>query len=131
MKIAKDLTIQDIFNQFSEQFPHLKLEFYSKPISVYEGSSANDQLPHDMSLGKINPTITETEWHIDKDMLVTDFEQYMKEAFGLYVQVFRRSNHLWLQTSATDGWSLDKQNGKGGRSMRQIDQVIDQNEDLD
>jgi hypothetical protein len=32
---------------------------------------------------------------------------------GLYVQVFRKSGKVWLETTATDNWSLYKQNEEG------------------
>jgi hypothetical protein len=34
------------------------------------------------------------------------------------IQVFRRSGMLWLQTSATDDWTLATQELKGGHSEK-------------
>ena len=39
----------------------------------------------------------------------------------LNLQVFRKSSDIWLQTSATDHWTLEKQNGKGQRSTIDYD----------
>ena len=45
----------------------------------------------------------------------------MKEKYSLNIQVFRKSADIWLQTSATDHWTLEKQNGKGQRSTLEYD----------
>ncbi len=47
---------------------------------------------------------------------MADFEKMMLDKFMLNVQVSRKSADIWLQTSATDHWSLEKQNGKEQRS---------------
>jgi hypothetical protein len=49
-------------------------------------------------------------------MTVAELERLFVENFGLNAQVFRRSGTLWLQTSATDNWTLAEQNRKGGHS---------------
>jgi hypothetical protein len=46
-------------------------------------------------------------------MKVGAFEQLFHESFGLNVQVFRKSYGKWLQTWATDVWSLKEQNQRG------------------
>ena len=46
-------------------------------------------------------------------MSVTELETMFRENFGLYVQVFRRSGKLWLETTATDSWTLTVQNDQG------------------
>ena len=43
--------------------------------------------------------------------LAADEDQY-----GIHVQVFRKSKSLWLETTATDNWSLREQN-KTGKEM--------------
>ena len=44
-------------------------------------------------------------------------ESDFRDLFNLNIQIFRKSKDLWLQTSATDDWSLEKQNSKGLHSM--------------
>jgi hypothetical protein len=40
-------------------------------------------------------------------------EKVFQDNLGLYVQVFRKSGKVWLETTATDNWSLFKQNEEG------------------
>jgi len=57
-----------------------------------------------------------SNWPITGEMTVAEFEKMMKDTLKLNVQVFRKSAKIWLQTTSTDHWSLEKQNGKGERS---------------
>jgi hypothetical protein len=121
MKINKSSTIQDVFEQFSMLFPYLKLEFYRKGHQANEGSSIEDQISHQTKLSQMSPDVTDSDFNIDGDMTVSDFEKYVKDKFQMNVQVFRKSSDLWLQTTATDHWTLNKQNGKGQRSTADYD----------
>lgn len=121
MEFKKTFNIHNIKEQFSELFPFLKIEFYTNEHKKEEGSSITDQLNEATLLSEINPGMIETEVMVDPDMTVASFEKLMREKFDFNVQVFRKSNDLWLQTSATDNWTLDKQNGKGGRSTLDYD----------
>ncbi|MFZ1749461.1 MAG: hypothetical protein WAU01_04695 [Saprospiraceae bacterium] len=116
MIIKASATVQDIFDQFHTLFPYLKLEFYKHGHAENKGSKIEDQVSHESRLKSLNPHIETTEMEIDPLMTVSELEQMMKEKFNLHVQVFRKSSDLWLQTSATDHWTLEKQNGKGQRS---------------
>ena len=46
-------------------------------------------------------------------MTVVDLEQSFSDVFGLGVQIFRKSGKVWLETTVTDGWTLDEQNRQG------------------
>lgn len=50
---------------------------------------------------------------ITPDMTVTDLEQSFNTIYGLGVQVFRKSGKIWLETTVTDGWTLEEQNRQG------------------
>jgi hypothetical protein len=123
MKVSASTTIQNVLDQFCLQFPYLKLEFYSKPHVNGQGSSVAEQIQHTTLLKEVNPNLNELEFVLSEDMTVADFENLMEQEFKLHVQVFRKSNAIWLQTSATDSWTLGKQNGKGQRST--VDYDID------
>lgn len=121
MKISSESKVKDVFNQFNQVFPFLRLEFYKSAHEDSEGSKIDDQVSHETLLKNLNPNINETTFDIDPQMSVADFEQMIRENFGLNVQVFRKSASIWLQTTATDAWSLEKQNGKGERSTVDYD----------
>lgn len=111
--IADDLSIKDIQKSFSERFPYLKLEFFSRPHQTGKGSEKKYMRSNDAMLRDFRLVHSEGELHIHDDMSVSELEALFREHFGLYVQVFRRSGRLWLETTATDNWTLKVQNEQG------------------
>ena len=118
MKISPDLTVNSLINAFSKLYPGLKIELYSEDHSQGENTSSNSLIDHNKKLMEINKSMKEGEMQILPEMTVADFENKFHDTFGLNIQVFRRSNDLWLQTSATDSWTLDTQNRKGMNSVQ-------------
>jgi hypothetical protein len=51
---------------------------------------------------------------------VANLEDAFAQCFGLSVQVFRKSGKLWIQTTATDQWTLGEQNKN---AMQQHDEL--------
>lgn len=133
MKISKTLSVQNIKEQFNGQFPYLNIEFYNYEHEKHEGSSIDAQINQDTLLSVINPNLDDSIEEINPEMTVAEFETMMREKFNFNVQVFRKSNDIWLQTSSTDSWTLDKQNGKGERSTLdyEIDPISISDFDLD
>lgn len=131
MTISAQTKVQEVFNQFNKLFPFLRLEFYKTPHDDNQGSRIQDQVSHERLLGELNPLIEKGDFEVDPQMTVADFEAMMHEKFNLNVQVFRKSAGIWLQTTATDGWSLEKQNGKGERSIVDYDIKPIEMKDLD
>jgi hypothetical protein len=116
MWVDKNMTIQDIRNEFMNLFPSLKIEFYTDAHENHEGNTKRNEILHDMKLGAVSPSLQENELVLDGEMTVKEFEATLKNDFGLNVQVFRKSKGIWLQTTSTDDWSLNVQNNKGYRS---------------
>ncbi|HMQ06829.1 MAG TPA: hypothetical protein PKC30_05975 [Saprospiraceae bacterium] len=114
--IDQKTTVALLKTQFSSYFPHLKIEVYDESHAVGEASAQDHQISDDVLLSEINPNVQSGHFSFDPEMKVRDFEQGCKANMGLNVQVFRLSGKLWLQTTKTDDWSLEKQEGKGKRS---------------
>lgn len=111
--IADHLTISDIQRAFSGRFPFLKLEFFSKPHQNGKGSEKKYMRAQDSSLKDLRRIHSNGDLLINEEMTVGALENLFQENFGLYVQVFRRSGRLWLETTATDSWTLKTQNEQG------------------
>ena len=116
MKIYLNKTIAEIKKDFNTFFPGLSLSFYKKPHKEREGSSPKEEISEDMAITNIVDFADEEYIEINPDMSVMEFESNMQEKYKLSIQVFRKSKDLWLQTSATDHWSLNLQNEKGLKS---------------
>lgn len=55
---------------------------------------------------------------------VAELENMFTETFGLPVQVFRKSNNVWLQTITTDNWTLSEQNQIAGEKHDTFEENI-------
>ena len=117
MHINRNKSIGELRKEFSEIFQGLKLEFYNHDHKAYATSSPDDMISADQRLDELLDFSDDKEYVINEDISVAQLESDFKEIFNLNIQVFRKSKDLWLQTSATDDWSLAKQNSKGLHSM--------------
>ena len=117
MRIHSDITLWQIKEDFQQRFPHLKIEFYKRHHLDGEGSPVSDLITDNLRIADIVVTEGEIEFDITPEMEVYHLEETFYQLTGLNIQVFRNSAGIWLQTTATDHWTLEKQNGKGGRSL--------------
>ena len=102
-----------IQKEFSELFPNLKIEFFSRPYRA-GGASPKKLMKHpSKTLGECRIAHTKGMLSITPGMTVADLEENFRDIYGLSAQVFRRSGKTWLETTATDGWTLEEQNTQG------------------
>lgn len=117
--IQEHQTIKGIQEKFCNVFPYLKIEFFKEKHQAGIGSAKKKMfIDKDTKLidiqkvkqhGKISVYGTET---------VQELEGDFELKYGLYIQVFRKSGKVWLETSTTDSWTLDQQNEEG-RSLEE------------
>ena len=109
--ISKEKTIHDVQQDFSSQFPFLKLEFYKRE-NADAALPVKKHLSHSTSLKqaglKENGVLD-----VQNETTVVSLEKKFLSDFGLNVQVLRKSGMLWLETTVTDNWTLEKQNEHG------------------
>lgn len=116
MKIIIDdnTKINEIQAEFSNHFPYLKLEFFEfNPTGINTFSKKNLITNPKTTLEKIRHLHVPGYISLSGNQLVSTFEKYIKENFGINAQVFRKSGKNWLQTTSTDNWTLSEQNKKG------------------
>lgn len=118
MLIIDNMKIKDIQRAFSRMFPALKIEFYSGQHEEGQGSPMKTRLDTERTLAEVRSAHIEGDFAIRGDMSVGQFEREFFERFGLNTQIFRRSGNIWMQTTATDSWTLEEQNLKGSDSER-------------
>lgn len=106
----KIYAIQEAFNK---AFPFLKLEFFSKPNKSFGASSPKLVKHGSKTLGECRTIHNKGKIAITPNMSVTELEQKFRDVYGLTIQVYRKSGTSWLETSVTDGWSLEEQNNQG------------------
>ena len=105
--------LEDLKNEFSEHYPFLKLEFFYHSHSQGTGSPKSDMITGDLTFADIRKIHNEGDLTIKSDMQVSFVELEFENKYGIHAQIFRKSGDLWLETSATDSWTLKEQNETG------------------
>lgn len=115
MKIAINdkKSISMIQDEFNKVFPYLKLEFFSNMHESEQGSSIKFRKENSLLLGEFRSNHASGAIELFPEMKVSELEELFKTAFGLGVQVFRKSGNIWLETIHTDSWTLEEQNNEG------------------
>lgn len=111
--IEDSISIEDIKKKFHQVYPYLKLEFFKSSHAEGRASEKNDLVKENTLLKEIRTKHNEGDFVFTPDNTVNDVEQGFETLFGVHAQVFRKSKNLWLETTATDGWSLREQNNTG------------------
>mgnify|MGYP003563826774 CR=1 FL=1 len=117
MVIASEKKLIELKREFHSLFPYLRIEFYSGHHEAGEGSPKEKQLDSDLTVEQVSGKALNEDYNILPSITVSELEAYFDENLGISAQVFRRSGNLWMQTTATDHWTLEEQNRKGGASL--------------
>ncbi|MBK9637683.1 MAG: hypothetical protein IPO63_07635 [Bacteroidetes bacterium] len=118
--ISDERKLIEIQKDFNSYFPFLKLEFFKAPHKIGEGSSKSLLLDANKLVREIRNNRPESHLEINSGMTVNQLELLIFSDFGLAAQVFRKSGNVWLETSATDNWTLLQQNNEGAELSTQI-----------
>lgn len=114
-----EITINDkrkifaVQKEFSEMFPYLKLEFYSKP-HTQSGSPSHKLMKHiSKTIAEVRTIHTSGHIQIQPKMTVGELEQGFRDVFGMAIQVFRKAGDTWFESNETTTWTLEKLDEEG------------------
>jgi len=115
MKIAlnSQKTISEVKQEFTKTFPFLKIEFFKKKHGSGQGSPVWEEIEPTHQLIDISGVLKEGAIDLEPADTVKDVEQRFQSQYGLPVQIFRRQNGLWMETTVTDDLTLREQNTLG------------------
>jgi hypothetical protein len=105
--------LSEIQIEFNSHFPFLKIEFFKVPHKIGQGLKKDliinsNKLVKDCSTVKKGGVI-----EFNAVTPVSDLETKFFKDYKLSVQVFRKAGNVWLETTATDSWTLTQQNEVG------------------
>lgn len=112
--------IRDLNKAFADEFPFLKLQFYKSLDADPRLSYIGHRAPESLRLADVCASFKEGAIDIDPFQTVAQLEQEFYSAFGLTVQVMRKTGEVWLETRQTNNLSLDYQNSVGAEAARPI-----------
>ena len=102
-----------IQEEFNSVFPYLKLEFHAKSHKQGGASSKKTVKGGNITLGDCRTEHNKGKITIIPEMTVADLDQRFRDVYGLEARVLRKSGKLWLETTVTEGWTLEEQNKQG------------------
>lgn len=119
--ISDQFSISDMQEAFQQAFPYLKLEFFQHPYLLRK-ASVQFIRKHANTFGELRkPEVSGTQpLSIASDMTVTELEALFGTHYGLGALVLRKSGRIWLETTVTDGWTLEEQNNEGEALSREM-----------
>ena len=94
IRIEAGELFEEIQKKFCERFPYLKIECL-----------CNDNLAQKKLNSCIGCVI-----NITKDTTVAAIVKQFTSLLDIPVKVLRKANNLWIETSLSDSWTLEKQN---------------------
>lgn len=94
--IKSELSIKNAEETFSNLYPFLKLQLYKN--NALKISKAGE------AVNAVN---------IGSDRTLSQVKKDLKETFGLGAQIYRKSGNVWIETTLTDDWTLERQNNEG------------------
>lgn len=112
ISVGKDSRISDIQEAFHRHYPFLKVEFF-KEVHVLHDGKRPEKINPQARMGGIMPDLSERKILIQSDKKVIDLKKEFRKDLGLMAFFYRRSGKLWIETSLTDDWSLERQNDEG------------------
>lgn len=110
LHITPESTIAEIQKEFHRFYTFLKIEFYSEPHKAGELSREKYRIAHDKKMFEVGKKNVNAIFEWSENTTVSAFEKELFGVCGLSIQVFRKSGNIWIETSITDKWTLEKQN---------------------
>jgi hypothetical protein len=110
LEINQTKKTNTIKNAFNKEYPFLKLEFFKTKHEINKPSPVNEIIHTNIALGQINPSMKEGNILLSPTLTVGNLEEQFKKEFGLSIQVFRKQNAVWIETTRTDNFTLYRQN---------------------
>ncbi|MFI5153964.1 MAG: hypothetical protein ACHQET_11560 [Chitinophagales bacterium] len=108
--IIKDgMLIKDFQKSFNDLYPLLKIEFFRNKHAMNRLSPMPDKLPVRSAISLVHSDGNIANIDVSENVTVGALEQELWNKTGLSAQVFRKSRNLWIETSLTDKWTLEKQ----------------------
>ena len=109
LKLLDNLQWHDVKKQFNQYFPFLKLECFSQAHAESTGTTKKAMLDGNTPLKDLHLK-QYGSFTFDETTTVNAFEQSLATVYGLHVHVFRHSGKVFIETTATDDWTLKAQN---------------------
>jgi len=105
--VSGEKAVAAIQQEFHEEFPFLKIEFFQSK------TSSKNKVPANKTFETFKTNSHSESITITPTMTVAELEDKFSTHYDLLALVFRQSGKVWLETTLTDNWTLQEQNEQG------------------
>jgi hypothetical protein len=103
--------IYAVQEEFNKLFPHLRIEFMSKPSKV--GEAASKKMAKEKgSIGDCRVIHTKGDLTLSPAMTIADLQQSLSDNYGLTALIFEKSGSTWVESAGKGKLSLEEQDKK-------------------
>jgi hypothetical protein len=107
-------TIEEIQEEFSTEYPYLKIEFLTASAKNRSSASSKSEIiPKHKKMLSLKEKKAEGKISMSGSRTVREILDELEEKYGLHAQIFRKFGKMWIETGLTDHWSLSLQNSEG------------------
>jgi hypothetical protein len=117
ISIKKDSLVRDIQHQFTVHFPFLKIEFLKGSFERETVLKKEYATPGGF-FKRIPSLESEGEINLDLKQTVSELEEHFKEHYGVSIHIFRKAGNVWIETTLTNDWTLERQNKEAEQMCR-------------
>lgn len=107
LTIDERISVGDFQKEFNSIFPFLKIELYKPSRGQHDevGTKPMSILISRDKIGNIAKRIDITSL-----TTVAQLKKMLSEKLGINSFIYRKSGSMWIETSLTEDWSLERQN---------------------
>lgn len=109
LKIDDCKSVSDFQKEFNRLFPYLKIEFFKTATNKVEGKNYKAILP-------LAPSylvdMKGSSMEINSSTTVAQLKNLFFETLGVTSLIYRKSGTMWIETSLTEDWTLQRQNNE-------------------
>jgi len=107
ISIFEGQTIGALQKNFTEYYPFLKIDFF-RNIDL-NGIIITRKLES----GHVLFSLPQADISLTESKTIRSLKEEFKSVTGLLIKIFRKSGNVWIETSLTDDWTLERQNEEG------------------
>src|SRR5687768_2057291 len=108
LEINDNTSLMQVQEQFNKAYQYLQIDFYY--TSFYTTSDTSpEKINKKVKIKNISNVTKTSIINIDKNVSIHQLEEDFFKIFGLKVKIYRKSGNVWVETTFTGNWSLERQ----------------------
>lgn len=116
IEINDHTQLREIASVFNSYYPFLKLAFYQGTHEVYQSSPVNQLISENKTIGEIKRTHISTIVEIQPWYKVKEVEREFQDRLGISIQILKKEDEQWEQSTGLDMLSIKDLNLMGRNS---------------